>query len=236
MGGLYYERLENLEGQIGNLEGKVDKVLNVLDPQKIEEKDEVVEKLHNLIDDFDDLQHTVNQIDVSLNRIEPIIQKIETNPIEINLKDEDLKKFNQNRIAWFSGSALILLGITYIFYSYNSIFFLIAAGFFVANLGILMQLFYDWKLTPGDSYAKISKHPIALAITLLVIAFYTYMGISVGEKYIPDSFRGEASQRIEERLNNIERIISDQKDKKQVPETSEDDDSNGGESNRIPNR
>lgn len=223
----YSERLESLEE-------KVDKVLNVLNPEQTEEKDEVVEKLHDLNKDVNNINGKLHFLTLTLDRIEEEVTSKNTKEEE---KVEDLKRFNQERISWFSGSAILLLGLTYLLFTQNSILFLIPSGFFVANLGILMQLFYDWKLTPGDSYAKISKHPIALAITLLVIAFYTYMGISVGEKFIPDSFRGEASQRIEERLNNIEsQLQQTPKEEKPTSEASSDIDKQSGDGSGIPNR
>lgn len=196
---------------LSSIETGINKLINKLSVE--EEKNEYedkIDKVYNLLQNYKAGTQTNNEIDIS---------------------NEYLEKFNRERISWFTLSAIILLIITIIFYSYNSILFLISAGFFMANIGILMQIFYDWKLTPGDSYAKISKDPIAIAITLFVIAFYTFMGISVAEKYIPDSFRGEASQRIEERLNNIEEMLN-----KEASEASRNDDEEGGNSNRIPNR
>lgn len=216
---------------LSSIETGIIKLIKQFTPEEKEIKDE--EKYDKIIELLEDSNHKI------LGQIENL--KIENKMIRMNTEmseysGEKLEAFNLSRLRWFLSSAVILFLLTLLFYHFKSILFLLPAGFFVANLGILMMIYYDWKLTPGDSFARISKNPIALSGLMFVIAFFFYVGISVGEKYIPDSFGNEASQRIEERLNNIERIISDQEGKKQVPETSEDDDINGGESDRIPNR
>lgn len=217
---------------LSSIETGINKLIKQFTPEEKEIKDE--EKYNEIIGLIEDSNHKI------LGQIENL--KIENKLTKMNKEKseysgEKLEAFNVSRLRWFSSSAVILLILTFVFYYFKSILFLLPAGFFVANLGILMMIYYDWKLTPGDSFARISENPIALSGLMLVIAVFFYVGINVGEKYIPDSFGNEASQRIEERLNNIESILSKaDSTQKQVPQASQNDDEQIGTGSGIPNR
>jgi hypothetical protein len=48
----------------------------------------------------------------------------------------------------------------------------------MAFVGILFLIFVDWKLTPGDSFARISKSAVGTAIALATIACFFFVGIA----------------------------------------------------------
>lgn len=217
---------------LSSIETGINKLIKQFTPEEKEVQNE--EKYDRIIELIED------EADRILGQIENL--KIEnkmnrTNSEMAEFSNEQLKEFNLSRLHWFLGAALFLLLVTVWFYYLKTILFLLPAGFFVANLGILMMIFYDWKLTIGDSFARISQSSVGLSIIMLVIAFFFYVGISVGEKYIPDSFGNEASQRIEERLNNIEALINKPTNtEKQIPKAPTANDEEVGNGNRIPNR
>lgn len=223
----YSERLESLEE-------KVDKVLNVLNPEQTEEKDEVVEKLHDLNKDVNNINGKLHFLTLTLDRIE---EEVSSRNVQEEEKVEDLTKFNTDRNVWFIAAAMVSLSLTLLCYYLNTILFLIPAGLFMAFLGILFLIFVDWKLTPGDSFARIAKSAVGTAITLAIIAGFFFIGIFIGQQFIPDSFRGEASQRIEERLNSIEsQLHQTPKEEKPISETPSDNDKQSGDGSGIPNR
>jgi len=204
---------------LSSIENGINKLIKQFTPEEKEIQNEELIK---------DLAETVKES----NRMLDTIHELSLQNKEV-FDEKYLESFNHSRLNWFLSSAAILLLLTLWFYYLKTILFLLPAGFFVANLGILMMIYYDWKLTPGDSFARISKNPVALSVLMLVIAFFFYVGISVGEKYIPDSFGNEASQRIEARLDNIESKIDSEK---QVPQAPPVNDGETGNGSGIPNR
>lgn len=209
--------------ELGN---KIDKLITVLKPVEKQEKD-----VSELIDEkFKELGQAIEkQIYISpAKQVEDLNESID---------NIELKEFNRSRLNWFIGGLILTSLITYLFFYFKSLLFLIPGGIALAFIGLLFNIFVDWKGTPGDSYAKISRNPVAIAIFMLIISIYFAVGVFVAQQYIPESFSGEASQRIDERLNNIEKIINQEKEesKEQIPETPETDDGEAG-NNGIPNR
>lgn len=206
--------------RLDHLDEKVSKILKHLEPETKNEESKISEILNDFAEKFE------SKID---NTISKLNKEVRTS--ELIIDEMDYSKFNLERIYSFVGAAIFFLLMTLWAYNGKSILFLLPAGFFVATLGILFLIFIDWKLTPGDSFARISKNPVAIAITLFVIALFFYVGVEIGQRYIPDSFGNEASQRIETRLDNIENSIKE----KQVSPTPDNTDEETGDKG-IPNR
>ena len=218
--------METTYDRMNKLEAKVDKILEYFNPTETSDTNvsELIEKK------FEELTKSIEN-------------KAQTSPtthaqsVAEEIDEQQLKDFNRSRTTWFLGALLVSLMATGVFIYFKNLLFLIPGGIAMAFIGLLFLIFVDWKGTPGDSYAKISRNPIAVAIFMLIVTIYFGIGIFVAQQYIPDSFSGEASQRIDERLNNIENIINQGKEEsqEQVPETSETDDEQIG-NGRIPNR
>ena len=218
--------------RMNNLESKVDKILLHFEPVEKEEKD-----LSELLEEkFEELSEKIEESSENIETSIELVLKESKKEVK-EFSPEFLKKFNKERLISYVLGLVFTGAVTYAFYEMKTVMFLLPFGFNMAFWGLLFLLYVDWKGTPNDSFSEISKHPVATSVYMLIPVVFFVAGIFIASQYIPDSFSGEASQRIDERLNNIEKIINEGKEEsqKQVPEASEADDEQVG-NDRIPNR
>lgn len=142
-----------------------------------------------------------------INELYKLIQKknVET---EINVTPKIV--YNENIITykqrWFwSAVIFIVTSLPFIYhYSIQSEWAAVSFGFFIVGLIIPILLFIDVKFTNGDSFDKISENGIALAISFLAMSILFIGCLQYGERFSPERINGEALQRIESQIGELQ--------------------------------
>jgi hypothetical protein len=134
--------------------------------------------------------------------------------------------FNRNRWIAMMVLNVLLAGMTYWQFEVNSVFFPFVFGFFISAMILLFVLFIDQWLIDVDTFKKIKESPIALSIVVLSIALMFGIGVTAGQKLLPDAIRGEASTTI-----HIEQNEQQSNDSETSGDNAEQDRNEG-----VPNR
>lgn len=69
---------------------------------------------------------------------------------------------------------------------------------------IAFSIYVDIKFTNGDSYDKISENGIALALSFLALSILFIGVLQYAERFSPERINGEALQRIEKQIGELQ--------------------------------
>lgn len=114
---------------------------------------------------------------------------------------------NIERFAWVSGALTVMSIISYWFFEAKYTMFILPFALAFTFVGVLIWLFLDWKLIPGDSIAKIGKDGLSSALFAVFIGICFSVGVSIGEKVNVDRVAGEAQQQVEKQLDDINKRL-----------------------------
>lgn len=146
-----------------------------------------------------------------INELSKLIQKQNKEPeVIIEKKPVETTKIitYKERKKWLIGIGLIALLpflYTIIFQSeWMPVFFGIAINGIFLNILLLLDL----KLTNGDSFDKISESGTALAITVMAMVILFIGSLQFGERFSPERIKGEALQRIESQIGELQQRLN----------------------------
>ena len=116
----------------------------------------------------------------------------------------------KQRFYWITGFFILTMFGFLITYNIQSEWFSVSSGLTSVATGLLLALMFDYKITNGDSFDKISENGNSLALTFIGFVLLFIGGLQWGEKYSPDRINGEALQRIEKQIGDLQiRLNSD---------------------------
>lgn len=127
------------------------------------------------------------------------------------------KNFERNRWFFALGATAFFFVVAWIFFTVNSMIFILPGGFFVMSLGYLVLLIYDRFTTHVDTFSLIGSNSVASALLILGLIGLVWLGVGLAKDYTPDSFRNEASGKAVPTQSNSQSNDTGQ------PETSEID-------------
>lgn len=146
-----------------------------------------------------------------INELSKLIQtKNIKEPDHQPLKNDVIEKKITYKQRWF-WSAIIFVATQipfWIHYFMQSEWTFVTFTFMMLGIILPMLVFIDVKFTNGDSFDKISENGIALSISLFALV-YLFVGLlQYGEKFSPERIKGEALQRIESQIGELQQRLN----------------------------
>jgi hypothetical protein len=157
-----------------------------------------------------------------INELKKLLEKKEVQneviPDHHSLNNKIFEKKITYKERWFWSAVIFLVTLIPFIYHYTtqSEWTAVTFGFFVCGLMIPILLFIDVKFTNGDSFDKISESGIALAIAFFALVVLFVGSLQYGERFSPERIKGEALQRIESQIGEIQNRLNTEAPKNDV--------------------